>query len=121
MNDFNPINGRELIPRRYIKRPVEICAFRIPLLEDLPIPIKAERMELTERALTYLTDGKLDGIKWRGLALVITTLEGELTAQPGDWIIRGIHGEIYPCKPDIFQATYWDPTDRDELEKYYEV
>jgi len=36
----------------------------------------------------------------------ITTLEGIMAAQPGDWIIRGVKGEIYPCKPDIFTATY---------------
>jgi len=36
----------------------------------------------------------------------ITTLEGVMTAQPGDWIIRGVKGELYPCKPDIFAATY---------------
>lgn len=38
--------------------------------------------------------------------LVIQTLEGDMTATPGDWIIRGVKGEFYPCKPDIFQATY---------------
>lgn len=36
----------------------------------------------------------------------IGTLEGVMIASPGDWIIRGIKGEIYPCKPDIFAATY---------------
>ena len=36
----------------------------------------------------------------------IPTLEGEMTASRRDWIIRGIAGEIYPCKPDIFEATY---------------
>jgi len=36
----------------------------------------------------------------------IDTLEGKMTAQVGDWIIRGIKGEIYPCKPDIFEKTY---------------
>lgn len=36
----------------------------------------------------------------------ITTLEGTMRAVPGDWIIRGVKGEVYPCKPDIFQATY---------------
>jgi hypothetical protein len=36
----------------------------------------------------------------------IPTLEGEMTAQRGDWIIKGIKGELYPCKPDIFEATY---------------
>jgi hypothetical protein len=40
--------------------------------------------------------------------MVIPTLEGVLTAHPGDWIIRGVKGELYPCKPDIFEATY-DP------------
>ncbi len=37
---------------------------------------------------------------------VILTLEGQMTANMGDWIIRGIKGELYPCKPDIFEATY---------------
>lgn len=36
----------------------------------------------------------------------IQTLEGTMTAQPGDWIIRGVKGEFYPIKPDIFEATY---------------
>lgn len=38
--------------------------------------------------------------------LIIHTLEGDMTAMPGDWIITGIKGEQYPCKPDIFEATY---------------
>lgn len=49
----------------------------------------------------------------------IKTLEGSITASLGDWIIKGIKGEIYPCKPDIFEATYekldeipaWVPAD----------
>jgi hypothetical protein len=36
----------------------------------------------------------------------IETLEGVMWAQPGDWIIRGVQGEFYPCKPDIFEQTY---------------
>lgn len=36
----------------------------------------------------------------------IKTLEGEMRANYGDWIIQGIKGELYPCKPDIFAATY---------------
>lgn len=40
-----------------------------------------------------------DGIK-------IPTLEGVMLAKPDDWIIRGVSGEFYPCKPDIFDATY---------------
>ena len=41
-----------------------------------------------------------------GDEIVITTLEGEMRAGVGDWIIRGIKGEFYPCKPDIFAMTY---------------
>jgi len=36
----------------------------------------------------------------------IKTLEGEMIGDAGDWIIRGVKGELYPCKPDIFAATY---------------
>lgn len=40
--------------------------------------------------------------------ILIVTLEGDMRANPGDFIIRGVQGEFYPCKPDIFEATY-DP------------
>ena len=36
----------------------------------------------------------------------ITTLEGRMEATEGDWLIRGVNGEYYPCKPDIFEKTY---------------
>ena len=42
--------------------------------------------------------------------LVIYTLEGIMRADLGDWIIRGVKGEFYPCKPDIFEETY-DPVE----------
>lgn len=38
--------------------------------------------------------------------VIIQTLEGQLRAAPGDWIITGLQGEKYPCKPDIFKKTY---------------
>jgi hypothetical protein len=38
--------------------------------------------------------------------LFIETLEGKMRADPGDWIITGVKGERYPCKPDIFAVTY---------------
>ena len=38
--------------------------------------------------------------------VMIRTLEGDMIARPGDWIIKGVHGELYPCKPDIFAETY---------------
>ena len=47
-----------------------------------------------------------DGHGWKNPRLKIKTLEGEHTASPGDWIIQGVKGELYPCKPDIFAATY---------------
>ena len=40
------------------------------------------------------------------ISITIPTLEGNMTAQRGDYIIRGLAGEFYPCKPDIFAATY---------------
>lgn len=44
---------------------------------------------------------------------LVETLEGKMRADIGDWIIRGVSGEFYPCKPDIFQATY-DPVTEDQ-------
>jgi hypothetical protein len=38
--------------------------------------------------------------------IAIDTLEGTMRADVGDWVIRGVKGEFYPCKPDIFEATY---------------
>lgn len=46
----------------------------------------------------------INGGDWDFIA--IKTLEGEMLAAPDDFIIRGIQGELYPCKPDIFRATY---------------
>lgn len=43
---------------------------------------------------------------YTGWAIEIQTLEGMMLADVGDYIIRGIKGEFYPCKPDIFNATY---------------
>lgn len=44
-------------------------------------------------------------------AVQIETLEGTLNAEPGDYIITGVRGEKYPCKPDIFEATYEEVDD----------
>lgn len=38
--------------------------------------------------------------------IFISTLEGVMRGDIGDWIIRGVKGELYPCKPDVFEATY---------------
>lgn len=45
------------------------------------------------------------------IGLFIPTLEGLMLASEGDWIIRGVNGELYPCKPDIFAATYEEVTE----------
>lgn len=71
-----------------------------------PVAIEAEQyvVERYDYLIAFL-DGCVgwmvvdDGIR-------IPTLEGEMFAKPGDWIIRGVKGEFYPCKPDIFVATY---------------
>lgn len=45
-------------------------------------------------------------LRFDGNVIFIQTLEGEMRCDPGDWIIRGVKGEFYPCKPDIFAQTY---------------
>ncbi len=42
-------------------------------------------------------------LEWK---LSIRTLEGDMVANKGDWVIKGVSGEFYPCKPDIFEKTY---------------
>jgi hypothetical protein len=51
-------------------------------------------------AVAPATQGTGDGL------LIIVTLEGDHLVSWGDWIIQGVKGELYPCKPDIFEATY---------------
>lgn len=67
--------------------------------------------------MRYTEENEDEVIRWMGGDpaegepsgfLVIETLEGAMEAKPGDWIIRGVGGELYPCKPSIFAATY-DP------------
>lgn len=43
---------------------------------------------------------------WGGAFFIIPTLEGDMAVSEGDWVITGVKGERYPCKPDIFDATY---------------
>lgn len=80
---------------RYRKKPVVIDAFRWA----------GSRGAAVEPLWLYQAIENRD-VRFSDDLLHIRTLEGEMTAQPGDWIIRGIKGEIYPCKPDIFAATY---------------
>jgi hypothetical protein len=71
-------------------------------------------------AVQYTGDNGDDIIAWAGGCAVefdpfygglsIATLEGAHRATAGDWIVRGVKGEFYPCKPDIFAMTY-EPAD----------
>ena len=77
---------------RFRKRPVEIDAYRLPLGDQMPD-------WLSEAVALGRVQAYGDGAR-------IDTLEGLLTATPGDWIIRGVKGELYSCKPDVFALTY---------------
>jgi len=57
---------------------------------------------------------------WRSSnVMAIETLEGTMTANVGDWIIKGVKGEFYPCKNDIFEATYEPATKCSKLEQAF--
>jgi len=76
-----------------------------------PVVIEACRWDRTPEALTVIDEwadacGRPLKGGTAGGSLIITTLEGDHEAKVGDYIIRGVQGEIYPCKPDIFLATY---------------
>lgn len=85
------------------KKPVVIAAVRfdgsaasaVEVFDEFDIP-----------GAKYVPD--LFDLAGKGGTLNIPTLEGNHTASEGDWIIRGVKGEFYPCKPDIFAMTY-DP------------
>ena len=73
-----------------------------------PVVIEAEQYLLGEviRA-KWLFDAMESGIVFSDAdGLKIKTLEGVMSASVGDWIVKGVKGEIYACKPDIFAATY---------------
>lgn len=78
----------------FTKKPVTIEAER---WVSLPIKKGGVIEEGMDKGLIFAKD---DG------TLKIITLEGDHIAHQGDWIIKGIKGEYYPCKPDIFEATY---------------
>ena len=79
--------------RKYRKKPVVIQALEYLGCADLPIAKEFLRGTVAQY------DPNDDSI-------VVPTLEGNMKAMPGDFIIRGVKGEFYPCKPDIFLATY---------------
>ncbi len=71
-------------------------------------PVEIDAMEWTGTNCIEMDDfcGGLENTYHKAGKFIIKTLEGEMTANKGDFIIKGIGGEFYPCKPDIFAATY---------------
>ena len=70
-------------------------------------PVVIEAIQLTEDNIDALIKFCGEKIKSHPLTgVVIETLEGNMLASKGDYIIKGVKGEFYPCKPDIFEATY---------------
>jgi len=66
----------------------------------------SNRAEILAWARPELSQDALHAAQVMRLPVFIPTLEGEMKADPGDWIIKGVNGEFYPCKPDIFEKTY---------------
>lgn len=69
-------------------------------------PVVIEAVQFIGANFTELEEFVGGDAEFRNGELVIATLEGAMHASPKDWIIKGIKGEFYPCKPDIFEATY---------------
>lgn len=66
----------------------------------------------------HLENGQPEGVFGpdNSINLNIPTLEGLMVAREGDWVIKGVNGELYPCKPDIFDKTY-EPNELPKLEE----
>jgi len=73
-------------------------------------PVVIDAVQLTDSAFdsAHPNPEHIAGVVYDPLnrCAYIDTLEGRMTANLGDWIIRGVKGELYPCKPDIFEKTY---------------
>ena len=85
---------------KYRKKPVVVEAFRYGIDE---VPLWAREAKYKDLFKPFSQYGGPNGtIRW----CEIETLEGTMRGDYGDYIIKGIKGEIYPCKPDIFEQTY---------------
>ena len=69
-------------------------------------PVEVEFVRLTPFTLGAVEEFVGGDLEVRGGEVIIATLEGAMHASVGDVIIRGVQGEFYPCKPDVFAATY---------------
>ncbi len=92
----------------------------MPKFRKRPIVIEAIQFNGNFDEIESFVGGDAE---FRDGQLLVATLEGPLRAAPGDWIIKGIKGEFYPCKPDIFAETYEPdvtaPTPTPEEEKLF--
>lgn len=70
-----------------------------------PVVIEAVQYDGNLSSVQKFIDRKVD-YSYSKNDLSILTLEGQLHVSKGDYIIKGVQGEFYPCKPDIFEATY---------------
>lgn len=75
----------------------------MPLFRKKPVVIEAIQFDINFNEIEEFVGGDAE---FRDGELIIATLEGPLRAAPRDWIIKGVKGEFYPCKPDIFEQTY---------------
>jgi hypothetical protein len=104
MNERSQQDSGSTEPKDFRKKPVVIQA--VHFTQDLALHCLNTRTG--PFGLTVSGDWHPErGVVWRAW-VSIETLEGIMRAEVGDWIIRGVKGELYPCKPDIFEATY-DP------------
>ena len=82
----------------------------MPKFRKKPVVIEAwQTNQLGGWNLDYLAEwcgGRVVDEGYPAPGIVIQTLEGDMYASPGDWIIKGVNGEFYPCKPDVFEKTY---------------
>lgn len=79
----------------------------MPKFKKKPVVIEAELYDGTATSVERVMEmGGTRGINNSPEGLYIVTLEGTMRADRGDWIIKGVKGELYPCKPDVFEATY---------------
>lgn len=79
---------------KYRKKPVVVEAVQFI---DNPNSIEDLSRFMDETVISYAGEEPV---------VLIKTLEGTMMANVGDWIIKGVNGEFYPCKPDIFEKTY---------------
>lgn len=88
---------------KYRKKPVEIEAFR--LTDDAEMVAPAWFTQAVADEKVWIDRSLVDG-HIHVYGCTIETLEGRMHAGLGDYIIQGVNGELYPCKPDIFCKTY---------------